>query len=74
MSWWANYLILMENTMTKTAAHFQAPARYRFFIALLDGTEVVWQGLSQRQARDMYARTSKRQPPNVSRFGWEEDL
>jgi len=47
---------------------------YRFFIALFDGTEVVWQGLSQRQARDMYARTSKRQPPNVARFGWEEDI
>ena len=46
--------------------------KFRFYIGLTSGEEVEWRGLSQTVAKAMYNSTSKIQPNNVTRFGWEE--
>ena len=46
--------------------------KYRFYIGLTNGEEVEWRGLSLTVAKAMYNSTSKIQPNNVTRFGWEE--
>lgn len=45
---------------------------YTFFIKLDDGTRIEWTGLAKSAALAMYRSTSKRQPPNVRAFGWED--
>lgn len=48
-----------------------ASKRYCFYVALSDGTEVQWAGLSIAQAKAMNAATRKNTPTNVVRYGWE---
>lgn len=45
---------------------------YRFYIETTEGGETVWDGLTKKQARDMYAYTNASNPSNVISFGWEE--
>jgi hypothetical protein len=61
-------VITLDNQTTR-------PDKYRFFIYRFDketgGAEVVWNGLTKKQARDMYAYTNAHQPSNVVACGWE---
>lgn len=44
-----------------------------FFYVITDSGETVeWRGLTEKQARDMYAYTSRRAPMNVQQYGWEK--
>ncbi len=45
---------------------------YVFWIELHEGQRVEWRGLTERQAKTMYARTENRLPYNVQRYGWEQ--
>ncbi len=44
--------------------------RYTFYIET-EADEIVWRGLTLKQARDMKAWTDKVQPHNVKTYGWE---
>lgn len=50
--------------------------RFRFYVVTADdnGGEhcTEWRGLTNKQARDMYAYTQQSNPWNVIRCGWEE--
>lgn len=46
------------------------PDRYFFYVET-EQDEVVWSGLTLKQARDMNAWTDRACPRNVKTYGWE---
>lgn len=46
---------------------------YRFFIHLVDDTEIEWTGLTKAAAERMYRTTHFNTPRNVVSYGWEEE-
>lgn len=48
------------------------PPTYIFYVVLDDGTNIEWDRLTERQARNMYAATNHCIPVNVRTYGWEE--
>lgn len=43
---------------------------YTFWLETDSGERLYWRGLNLRQAKEMYARTDKRTPDNLKRWGW----
>lgn len=44
--------------------------RYKFWIETDGGARLVWPGLTERQAVEMYRRTRAAHPDGVRLFGW----
>ena len=67
---------LLGNPLTPEGAVAPNKFRFRFYVVTADdnGGEhcTEWRGLSNKQARDMYAYTEQSNPWNVIRCGWEE--
>ena len=66
----------LGNPLTTQDTQTPSKYRFRFYVVTADdnGGEhcTEWRGLSNKQARDMYAYTEQSNPWNVIRCGWEE--
>lgn len=60
--------------MSKTTVTMQPTRDYRFWVIRRDstGTEstVMWDRLTEREAKAMYRTTDKNMPAHVVRYGW----
>lgn len=61
-----------EDTLTPDMfGNMPIPTVFRFYVETTSGETIEWEGLTKKQARDMYAYTNASQPSNAKSFGWE---
>ena len=66
----------LGDSLTTQGATTPSKYRFRFYVVTADDNggehSTEWRGLTNKQARDMYAYTQQSNPWNVIRCGWEE--